>query len=624
MEFLLLFADGDQRWLPLSQDTASNASVQQYIDFTHCLRPLRTTQAVYKELCSQARKKDIDSVEIGAIFFLDLRFYGCDWMETLGIPEVHSKQHVMRCRYTEWTKPPARRKVDVLVEVRAETLVVDNVFVYEWGLQREQSPGTILCDESFALLYPGILPDNKRKNLLSKFRRAQSELSFLATMLPIRRVADRSHGSKRASGFDDGTRSVTGSPGPRGCVEEVGMHHVQRSHGYLVLRARAGHAPVLRGVTIYLDMEFRHHVTGRLDFFFVREHAERDRRLGPGVVATDHHTVDRRPPHSVGFIFSLLPGFYIRGAETILSYGALLEDRDWVIRRGDMGNVYLLQHRYLGFLSFTFEQCCSRGRFPCYVCTWLDVSMLDQLHAMESPNHAQHVHLPREVRSELSRQPFPMVAARSAAGMPYRQRPDHRYGRRSFHGRMSRRSSDDEEDVSWAAPVECNHAEGFGARASSSRDAYAAGATTTSVSSAAAVVTEPQWGGPPVGSIARGLSASAEVTDEYKEDPGAEYAEPLPRPGEPAYEFDVPLGQPRPVEDYDIRDDYPRGTVSFGSDSLNEDTSSTGESVWGAIGSEEGRRLAEEELREEARDELAEADWAEQEAREREWRDAEG
>ena len=336
-------------------------------------------------------------------------------------------------------------------------------------------------------------------------------------------------------------------------------------------------------------MEFLHHVTGRMDFLFVRENAASDPRDSPGVVAVNHHTAALGWPASRGYIFHTLQGFYVRGSETILSYRSLYLAADWLVEEEYVGLVYVVRHRYLQFLNFTFERCCTRGSSPCYVCTWLDISLLDQLRAMESREHALHAYLPREVQSELRREPPPLVMQRRHYGVTTRVGPSTAYGARSYRGRMTRSWHDDEDDVFWAAPLDCNHAD---------RDEQRQGAAST------VAIAQPQ--------------------EEVPEDPGAEYAEPLPQPGEPAFEFDVPLGQPRPVDDYNIRHDYPRGTVSMGSDSLGEDTSTTYSFDWGAPGSEEGRRLADESDNEAARDELDATEWEEQQALEREWRDAQG
>ena len=48
------------------------------------------------------RKEPIRGVEIQDVFYLDLRYWGYDWFDTLDLPNAYTTTYVVECKYVAW------------------------------------------------------------------------------------------------------------------------------------------------------------------------------------------------------------------------------------------------------------------------------------------------------------------------------------------------------------------------------------------------------------------------------------------------------------------------------------------------------------------------------------------
>jgi len=48
------------------------------------------------------RKEPIRGVEVHDIFYLDLRYWGYDWFDTLDLPNAYTTTYVVECKYVAW------------------------------------------------------------------------------------------------------------------------------------------------------------------------------------------------------------------------------------------------------------------------------------------------------------------------------------------------------------------------------------------------------------------------------------------------------------------------------------------------------------------------------------------
>ena len=172
MEFDVLFADGDRVILTWTPDLHSTRQFEMYCESQPLLYPLRFAAAEVPKQMSLLRAMSIEVVKPGQDFYLDLRFYSTLWYDKLGLPDSMCTRYVVQARYVAWRRvnkgPP---RIIVEVELFQERLRPwDNGYVRLYGITHALADGMVLCDRDFAQRYPQILPEDRRQQLLDKYR----------------------------------------------------------------------------------------------------------------------------------------------------------------------------------------------------------------------------------------------------------------------------------------------------------------------------------------------------------------------------------------------------------------------------------------------------------------------
>ena len=123
LEFDVRFADGDVVKLPWSQDLHSTRQFEEYCDQEPLLFPLRFSAQEAPKRLAELKRAPITSVQPGDLFYLDLRWYGTQWYESLELPEFTTRKYVVQARYMDWSRVVrAGRKILVEVPLFKETL----------------------------------------------------------------------------------------------------------------------------------------------------------------------------------------------------------------------------------------------------------------------------------------------------------------------------------------------------------------------------------------------------------------------------------------------------------------------------------------------------------------------
>lgn len=176
MEFYVRFADGEEIWIPWSNDIFD---ARPYEDF--CRSHSELTPVLYR--LSQAnlwirrtRAANIISVSPGKSVYIDLRAFGAEWYGALALPELHLRSYVVQCEYQEWIKPHKRIRLRCVILNR--DLIVDNLFVTMYGsvdsleaVRFQINPyGVTVIDQAFVEQYPALLSDSVVRDSPDSFK----------------------------------------------------------------------------------------------------------------------------------------------------------------------------------------------------------------------------------------------------------------------------------------------------------------------------------------------------------------------------------------------------------------------------------------------------------------------
>ena len=117
------------------------------------------------------RKEPIRNVQLHDVFYLDLRYWGYDWFDTLDLPNAYATTYVVLCEYVVWHTHGRYRYVQVRCPLFDEILsdLWHHYYVYVYGSIRTLTDAHTLIDEQFCLLYPDILPPRNRERLFHEF-----------------------------------------------------------------------------------------------------------------------------------------------------------------------------------------------------------------------------------------------------------------------------------------------------------------------------------------------------------------------------------------------------------------------------------------------------------------------
>ena len=185
VELLLQFADGDERWRVIDNDTRDVEAVREYLANTNCLRALRTTVTAYRIICKTARTLPVTLVSPGDTVYVDLRSYGYPWFATLLLPNYDTTSYVVACRYVRFVTN-TNTLITLHCDLFDETYNVDNVYVYEWGMCLNIPTGAILLDPSWIARYPLIISDpTRRAHIISQFNQSAVHMITDPTFLSL-------------------------------------------------------------------------------------------------------------------------------------------------------------------------------------------------------------------------------------------------------------------------------------------------------------------------------------------------------------------------------------------------------------------------------------------------------
>ena len=157
MDFLVLFSDDSQVWIPYNFDLATARAFQQYCKDVPALFPLLFSAKEAKEQRLRMRKQQIDGVQPGQEVYINLRAWGADFYDALSLPDCYVTNYVVLCRYKRWAGK-RRLRIDLYCPLFDTTYEWSAYDVYCYGLCFDFNPSTmVLVDAEFCKSFPDIL-----------------------------------------------------------------------------------------------------------------------------------------------------------------------------------------------------------------------------------------------------------------------------------------------------------------------------------------------------------------------------------------------------------------------------------------------------------------------------------
>ena len=168
MEFLVRFADQQEIWLPWSQDLFDNVQYEEFIRLVPALFPLLLSLRESKNVIATLNKTRITAVRPGEEVLIDIRCYGADWYDSLPIPDRHTKTfvapHVFGIHVSNGLK------IYVTCPLLQREMIVNHLFVKQYGISVRSLTDHIVIDSAFVSLYPTLLNPEVQERSASDYQ----------------------------------------------------------------------------------------------------------------------------------------------------------------------------------------------------------------------------------------------------------------------------------------------------------------------------------------------------------------------------------------------------------------------------------------------------------------------
>lgn len=157
MYFLVRFSDGDEVWLPNTEDLWTTAAYETYSQANPELNHLTLDAVLVPQYKSRINKSPITEVTPGdVIYYWDIRSYGEDWFQGLNLPDAYYKKYVVPHQYIGWVS-------NAKLKIKSRNLFIGKTFqenhwnVFAYGTVSVFDPDTmVLVNDALAAEYPRV------------------------------------------------------------------------------------------------------------------------------------------------------------------------------------------------------------------------------------------------------------------------------------------------------------------------------------------------------------------------------------------------------------------------------------------------------------------------------------
>ena len=173
MEFLVLFEDTSLKWMPFESDVSQTIQFEEYIRSKPELYVLLFTAKLAAKYKSDLNKQQIVELEPGDVRLVDLRSYGATWYQSLPLPDKDRLTYLLPYHYLRWAN---NRHTKIVAECKLldEVFEVDHFFIKHWSYRStdgQPAESEVIIDSNFILIYPELIDETKKENLLNKLLR---------------------------------------------------------------------------------------------------------------------------------------------------------------------------------------------------------------------------------------------------------------------------------------------------------------------------------------------------------------------------------------------------------------------------------------------------------------------
>jgi len=131
-EFEVAFEAGAIKWLRWTPGLFETIQYEEFCRKDPALMPLLYDVKEAKRRIQALKRSPITSVKEGTVIYLNLRWYSHSWYQGLPLPDLYSKQYVVKCTYGRFLSE-THRQIYLKDIVFNNNFTVDNFFVYSWG-----------------------------------------------------------------------------------------------------------------------------------------------------------------------------------------------------------------------------------------------------------------------------------------------------------------------------------------------------------------------------------------------------------------------------------------------------------------------------------------------------------
>ena len=161
MQFEVQFEAGSIVWLPWSLELFDNVQYEAFCRGSPELYVLVFGAKEADDFVKRKNKEIITTVKPGDTCFVDIRFYGATWSESIGLPDFDHRKYVVEHKYVKWAN---NRETEIVAECKLfdERFTHKGYFVFSYGsVQVFNSKIMTRLDRSWVKRYPKLLPDDR-------------------------------------------------------------------------------------------------------------------------------------------------------------------------------------------------------------------------------------------------------------------------------------------------------------------------------------------------------------------------------------------------------------------------------------------------------------------------------
>jgi hypothetical protein len=159
--FLIQFDDGDLIWVPYSADISSTQQFEIFCNARPELYLLLFTAAEATTMMAAINRTNISEVGPGTSVYVDLRFFGSDWYNSLCLPNSDTVTYLVCFSYHHWYHKTTFTKIVAMCYIFDEVWPVNHYFVRAYGSKFQPSSSDVIVTSDLIHQYPQIVSSPK-------------------------------------------------------------------------------------------------------------------------------------------------------------------------------------------------------------------------------------------------------------------------------------------------------------------------------------------------------------------------------------------------------------------------------------------------------------------------------